>query len=172
MAYTGTIKTEVISKVLLKAEGLTEHVNQFYDKTGIRVNPRILMCSFFLAISPVTIQANKVADYELDTLIDEFYNWTLDELAVPNKDIEDIDEHTADLVIAVIGAIMDALRDFGLFVDDRKDQLNLQLHCLDVLEHDNFLLAICLKDNLEDSVLYENLLNTLTPVIKQPLYNR
>ena len=154
------VTTEVITKIVLKAEGVTEAVAVLKEETGIVMDPKWLITAYFMCISPCSIKHTK-AEVHIDNMTNDFYDF-LDEYLTDSK----LMGKTNSMALQecgdkVVNAILKALRNFGLFLD-REDHEHLQFGCIKVMSDDTFVIAIAkVTNDEEESVLYDYLVNSL-----------
>ena len=154
------VTTEVITKIVLKAEGVSEAVAVLKEETGIELDPKWLITAYFMCISPCTIKYTE-AEVHLDIMTNSYYDF-LDEY-ITDKELMDKNNSIAvqECGDKVVNAVLKALRGFGLFID-REDHEQLQFGCIKVMANDTFVIAIAkVTSEEEESVLHEYLVNSL-----------
>ena len=154
------VTTEVITKIVLKAEGVTEAVAVLKEETGIVMDPKWLITAYFMCISPCSIKHTK-AEVHIDTMTNDFYDF-LDEY-LTDSELMDKKNSMAlqECGDKVVNAVLRTLRNFGLFLD-REDHEHLQFGCIKVMSDDTFVIAIAkVTNDEEESVLYDYLVNSL-----------
>ena len=154
------VTTEVITKIVLKAEGVTEAVAVLKEETGIELDPKWLISAYFMCISPCTIKYTE-AEVHIDSMTNSYYDF-LDEY-ITDKELMDKNNSIAvhECADKVVNSVLKALRNFGLFID-REDHEHLQFGCIKVMADDVFVIAIAkVTSDDEESVLHEYLVNSL-----------
>lgn len=154
------VTTEVITKIVLKAEGVSEAVAVLKEETGVEIDPKWLITAYFMCIAPCTIK-EKEAEVHIDTMTNDFYDF-LDEYLTGNELMDKKNSMALqECGDKVVNAVLKALRNFGLFLD-REDHEHLRFGCIKVMSDDTFIIAIAKATNdEEESVLYDYLVNSL-----------
>ena len=154
------VTTEVITKIVLKAEGVTEAVAVLKEETGKVMDPKWLITAYFMCISTCIIKHTK-AEVHIDTMTNDFYDF-LDEY-LTDSELMDKKNSMAlqECGDKVVNAILKSLRNFVLFLDLEVHE-HLKFGCIKVMSDDTFVIAIAkVTNDEEESVLYDYLVNSL-----------